>query len=56
MDIRLPALTEDELGAVGAGARLVGVTDIVEEVKRLIWHEHASRRDVWKDYGPSAVR
>lgn len=56
MDARLPSLSADELAAVGAGAKLVGLTGTIEEIKKALFHHHESKRDIWKDFGPSAVR
>lgn len=56
MDARLPSLSADELAAVGAGATIVGVLERVEEIKKQLFHQHESKRDIWKEFGPSAVR
>ena len=47
---RLQPLTDDELRSV------VGGDDIVEEIKKMIFHEHESKKNVWRTYGPSSVR
>ena len=56
MDARLPSLSSDELATVGAGLSAIGEPAIVTQIKKALFHEHATQRDVWKDFGPSAVR
>jgi hypothetical protein len=50
MHERLQALTDDELRAV------VGGEDIIDEIKRMIFHEHDSKLNLTKRYGDSIVR
>ena len=56
MDARLPALSAEEMSAIGGASLLVGGTGIVEEIRKALFHQHESQRDIWKDYGSSTVR